>query len=105
MLREAMTIPPEEAGLILRDLGRIEADMLAILAAQERSPERIREFAKRSAATAAGLAEQFAALRVAGAPAKERPARKPRTRHAHKLEAPSNPLDFSGSFASLLRAL
>ena len=92
-----------EASRLIHDLERIEADMLAILATQARNPEAVAKFARRSAETAAKLAQQIADMRVAEAVAlaSAKPKR-PRPIPAPKKEAAIGPLDFSGTFASML---
>lgn len=104
MLNDPLTLEPAVVAQIIRDLGRIEADQLAILVALDKAPERARDFAKRSAAAAERLAQQLVDLRMAEALAKPAPpAKKPkRPATAKPKEAERPPLDFSGSMLSVL---
>lgn len=116
MLKDNVTITPDEANQIIRDLGQIEVDMRSILAMRgklangtlnERQREAMLRFAKRGADIAASLMEQLAhrrmpegVCRVVPEPPKARTRR--RTYIPKATGVLRGPLDFSGSLLSML---
>lgn len=107
MLKDPMTIPPEVANQIIRDLGQIEVDMLSILANLNKNHDAVVILAKNGATTATKLAKQFAGLRMPEGRVTVVPeAPKVRTRRRNYVPKATGVVgglpDFSGSLLSML---
>lgn len=107
MLKDPVTISPEVANQILRELGQIEVDMLSILANLGKNHDAVVVLAKNGARTAATLVSQFAHLRMpAGRVTVVPEPPKARTRRRNYVAKTTGvvigPLDFSGSLLSML---